>query len=156
MHYQGLIDEVKLWNAAVRGVVIKQHRGSWNGGDAYPETWGVLDWHPNYDKVIAWYKFDTAHEYVVVDKIGDINGEVHTSDDQSVLWDNASSSRAHWPRRASVAADAAVSAADAVGPSSLRFNGEDAYARIAHDDATTFHSSHLDGPFVESGERVDV
>ena len=150
MHYQGLIDEVKLWNAAVRGVVIKQHRGSWNGGDAYPETWGVLDWHPNYDKVIAWYKFDTAHEYVVVDKIGDINGEVHTSDDQSVLWDNASYVNVLTGLVAppSPPMPPSPSPPTQSGPSSLRFNGEDAYAQIAHDDATTFHSSHLDGPFV--------
>jgi hypothetical protein len=149
MHYQGLIDEVKLWNAAVLGRVIKQHRGNWTGGDAYPETWGVLDWHPNYDKVIAWYKFDTAHEYVVIDKIGDINGEVHTSDDQSVLWDNASYVNVLTGLVAPPSPPMPPSPPPAQsGPSSLRFNGVDSFAKIAHDDSAPFHSSHLVGPFV--------
>ena len=119
LHYDGLIDEVKLWNAAVSGRVINQHK-----------EYGVLDWHPNYENAIAWYKFDTAREFSIVDKLGNNNGTVLTTSSQADLW-SVGENRVASVVDAPPAPPAPPSPPPTqAGPSALRFNGIDAFVLV--------------------------
>ena len=50
LQYKGFIDEISVWNAAISPADIRLH---WRTEP--------VEWHTNFDDIIAYWKFNTAH-----------------------------------------------------------------------------------------------
>jgi hypothetical protein len=151
LFYEGLLDEVKMWHAALKHDSIVFHMNN-----------SVVYWHPNFNDTIAYYKFDRSHEFIVYDSLNmykdplnyapnfqgrsAYHGRINTTDFQNVLWNNLSHVVAHYPPAPPPPSPPPPSPPPQPGPAALYFNGVNTLGEVAFDaamapaDALTFEA----------------
>ena len=158
MHYDGLMDEMKLWRAALDTTVIYEHM-----------TYGVLPWHVKFNDSIAYYKFDRAHGDVVYDSLyfyrdpdnftnasnfrNLYDGVITTTDDQRSLWDATSNRDAAYgisPPPAPASPPPQLR-----GPSAVHFNGVRSIGVVNFDPAFAPMDAFTFEAWIRP-ERIDV
>jgi hypothetical protein len=78
--YKGWMDEVKIFTAEVPAADI-----------TFFKDVALPPWHPEYDRLVAYYKFDFARGFVAVAEGSGApaaNGFIHSSSANDVTWDN--------------------------------------------------------------------
>ena len=136
MMYKGFLDEVRMWHASLAGETIKSFKDL-----------GLVNWHPNFEDVLAYYKFDRSYGSVVYDRSALRNdpynvtedagyqGVITSTDAEYSMWNN--STNMNVPDSAPSPPSPPPPGMTASDGASLYFNGEDSMGVVEYHPAMT-------------------
>ena len=136
MMYKGFLDEVRMWHASLAGETIKSFKDL-----------GLVNVHPNFEDVLAYYKFDRSYGSVVYDRRALRNdpynvtenagyqGVITSTDAEYLMWNN--STNMNVPDSAPSPPSPPPPGMTASDGASLYFNGEDSMGVVEYHPAMT-------------------